>query len=296
MRAVTTAQPGILALLPKHARYLSFSAWPGAPVKEALGVLRDTVDGESAVLGVGESVAHALGRAVPGLKTFAPPEGSTREIPSTPSSLWVWLRGGDRGELWRRSRELERGLRGALTLTESIDAFVHRDGRDLTGYEDGTENPKGDEAVATALVSDRGPGLDGSSFVAVQRWLHDLERFEALEPGARDRAIGRRIADNTEIEDGPASSHVSRTAQERFDPEAFVWRRSMPWIDGHAGGLVFVAFAASFAPFEVQLRRMSGAEDGIADALFTFTRPVSTAYFWCPPMREGRLDLRALMG
>ncbi len=39
---------------------------------------------------------------------------------------------------------------------------------------------------------------------------------------------------------------------------------------------------------------MVGAEDGIADALFTFTRPVSSAYFWCPPLRENRLHLRAL--
>ena len=39
---------------------------------------------------------------------------------------------------------------------------------------------------------------------------------------------------------------------------------------------------------------MVGAEDGIADAIFGFTRPVSGAYFWCPPLRKARLDLRAL--
>lgn len=42
------------------------------------------------------------------------------------------------------------------------------------------------------------------------------------------------------------------------------------------------------------LRRMVGVEDGIGDALFSFTRPISGAYFWCPPLREGKLDLRAL--
>ena len=46
--------------------------------------------------------------------------------------------------------------------------------------------------------------------------------------------------------------------------------------------------------FEAQLRRMVGAEDGVTDALFQFTRPVTGAYFWCPPMRNGRLDLRAV--
>jgi putative iron-dependent peroxidase len=39
---------------------------------------------------------------------------------------------------------------------------------------------------------------------------------------------------------------------------------------------------------------MVGAEDGVTDALFKFTRPVSGSYLWCPPMRKGKLDLRAL--
>ena len=110
----------------------------------------------------------------------------------------------------------------------------------------------------------------------------------------QDNAIGRRKSDNEELGDAPPSAHVKRTAQESFDPEAFVLRRSMPWADGSAAGLVFVAFGKSFAAFEAQLRRMVGAEDGITDALFRFTRPVSGAYFWCPPMKEGRLDLSAL--
>ena len=296
MRDVESLQSGILAPLPKQARYLLFSAWPKASFGPALRFLRDTVDGESAVIGVGPSLAQELGGAIPALETFVAPAGSKRDIPSTPSSLWIWLRGEDRGELWHRARAVERGLGGAFVLTESTDAFLHREGRDLIGYEDGTENPVGDKALSAAFVSGAGPGLDGSSFVVVQRWLHDLDRFEAMNPSERDHAIGRRIEDNTEITDAPPSSHVSRTAQERFSPEAFVWRRSMPRSDGRDGGLVFVAFGRSFYAFEVQLRRMSGAEDGIADALFAFTRPVSTAYFWCPPMHEGRIDLRALSG
>ncbi len=68
----------------------------------------------------------------------------------------------------------------------------------------------------------------------------------------------------------------------------------MPWTDDLHAGLIFVAFGASFDAFEALLRRMVGAEDGIADALFTFTRPMSGAYFWCPGMHDGRLDLRLL--
>jgi putative iron-dependent peroxidase len=71
----------------------------------------------------------------------------------------------------------------------------------------------------------------------------------------------------------------------------------MPWAAGGpslSGGLVFVAFGASLAPFNAQLARMSGAEDGTVDALFRFTRPLDGACYWCPPMQDGRLDLRAI--
>jgi putative iron-dependent peroxidase len=97
------------------------------------------------------------------------------------------------------------------------------------------------------------------------------------------------------MDDAPPSAHVKRTAQESFEPEAFVVRRSMPWADGARAGLVFVAFGHSFDAFEAQMRRMVGEEDGITDALFGFTRPLTGAYFWCPPVgAAGRLDLRAL--
>jgi putative iron-dependent peroxidase len=144
------------------------------------------------------------------------------------------------------------------------------------------------------FVDGRGEGLDGSSFVAVQQWVHDLDRFESMQQQERDHVIGRRLSDNEEIDDAPASAHVKRTAQESFDPEAFIFRRSMPWADDCREGLVFVAFGNSLAAFEALLKRMVGAEDGIVDALFRFTRPVTGNYYWCPPAVDGRLDLRAL--
>jgi len=167
-----------------------------------------------------------------------------------------------------------------------------------SGYEDGTENPKDNAALEAGFVSGRGSGLDGSSFVAIQRWIHDLDRFESMRPEDQDSSIGRRKSDNVELADAPASSHVKRTAQESFQPTAFLLRRSMPWADKHDQGLLFVAFGKSFDAFEAQLRRMVGAEDGIADDgiaddLFRFSRPVSGCYFWCPPMKDGQLDLSA---
>jgi porphyrinogen peroxidase len=59
-------------------------------------------------------------------------------------------------------------------------------------------------------------------------------------------------------------------------------------------GLMFVAFGRSFDAFEAQWARMTGAEDGVIDGLFRFTRPISGAYFWCPPVKVARVDLSAL--
>ena len=57
---------------------------------------------------------------------------------------------------------------------------------------------------------------------------------------------------------------------------------------------MFVAFGHSFDAFEAQLKRMVGAEDGIVDALFGFTRPVNVGYYWCPAIKDGKLNLAPL--
>ena len=118
-----------------------------------------------------------------------------------------------------------------------------------------------------------------------------MPSFNRMSNEQQDNAIGRRKDDNEELEDAPESAHVKRTAQESFTPEAFVWRRSMPWSLGKDGGLMFVAFGHSTQAFAAQLRRMVGLEDGIPDALFSFTRPLTGAYFWCPPLQSGRIFL-----
>ena len=108
------------------------------------------------------------------------------------------------------------------------------------------KNPEGDAAINAAIVQEQHEGLDGSSFVAVQQWIHKLDQFQAMTQMQRDHTIGRRLSDNEEIEAAPESAHVKRTAQEDFDPEAFVVRRSMPWAEGQTCGLQFVAFWAFF--------------------------------------------------
>jgi putative iron-dependent peroxidase len=286
------AQAAILQPVPPLARYVTYTLLPGAKPAASLRALAKLADGEHIVAGLGLSLVSALGRNIEGLRPFPEFSGYGLDIPSTPAALWLWLRGKDAGELFHRQRECDAALAAAFGVAQVIEAFKHGSGRDITGYEDGTENPKGKKAVQAAISAEK--GLAGSSFVAVQQWEHDLGRFNAMSPAGRDHCIGRRLSDNEEIDDAPASAHVKRTAQESFEPEAFVVRRSMPWTEGPRCGLVFTAFGSTLDAFEAQLRRMLGAEDGTTDALFKFTRPLSGAYFWCPPVKGGRLDLSAL--
>lgn len=289
-----TPQSGILLPLPDLGRYLSFSLEPGAHPSACLCTLREVADGERTVVGFGRTLASAVGAEIPGLRSFPVFSGPSLDLPATPSALWLWLRGDDRGEILHRSRRIAHALARSFRLDDTRDSFVHDGGRDLTGYEDGTENPVGERALGVAIVNSTHDALRGSSFVAVQRWEHDFSRFDRMPPVERDLVIGRRRSDNEEVDDAPVSAHVKRTAQESFSPEAFVLRRSMPWSEGNRGGLMFVAFATSFEPFEAQMRRMVGLEDGVVDALFRFTRPQTGAYFWCPAVVEGRLDLSLL--
>jgi len=296
-----TPQAGILASVPKHGRYLFFSL--AAVAQQELGNslqrLAGLVDGRSVVAGLGASCVQALGRQIPGLHELQALTGPDASVPATPAALCCWLRGNERGELLHLTRQLEHALAPALVLSRVVDAFrygrgPHGFGRDLTGYEDGIENPKGRDARREGLVHGQGDGLDGGSLVAVQVWEHDFDAFEAMPASAQDHVFGRRQGDSEELDEAPESAHVKRTAQESFTPEAFVVRRSMPWAEGSRAGLVFVAFGHTLDAFEVQLRRMVGLDDGITDALFTISRPVTSASFWCPPLRDGRLDLRQL--
>lgn len=287
-------QPGVLAPVPSQGRYLTFRLTSRAKARKALRALSGLVNGDNCVVGLGPSLLRALDCTIPGMHRFPASARKGAVVPSTPAALWCWLRGADRGELFHRSRAIEHALAPAFALVDAVDSFRHGSGRDLTGYEDGTENPKGKKAVAAAIASGLGAGLDGSSFVAVQQWVHRFDRFDAMTTKRQDNSMGRRRRDNFELDDAPESSHVKRTAQESFTPEAFMMRRSMPWNDATRAGLMFVAFGRSLYAFEAQLNRMTGGEDGIVDALFRFTQPVTGAYFWCPPVKRGRLDLRAL--
>lgn len=279
-------QQGILIdPVPAVARHVFFTLADTADLPRALSALGELVDGEATVAGLGVSVVQALDKQLELLHAFPALSNQGIDVPSTQQALWLWLRGDDRGELLHRTTKLEKALAPAFKAVQVTEAFRYLGGHDLTGYEDGTENPEGEEAVTvvTAKIDTLG------SYATVQHWEHDLDYFKALPQQEQDHIVGRRLSDNEELEDAPESAHVKRTAMEDFEPEAFMVRRSMPYIDGDVAGLVFLSFADSLNPFEVQMRRMIGLDDEIVDGLFRFSRPVTGGHYWCPPVKDGKL-------
>lgn len=287
------SQPGVLAPAPPVARSVAFRIVPDADLRSALKSLRDGFEPDLGVAGIGEPLLRALGARIPGLRVFPALAGAGASVPSTQAALWFFLRGSGRSEVFDASERVCALLGDAFALDDALDTFLYAGGRDLTGYEDGTENPRDGEAIEAAIAA--GPaGLAGSSFAAVQRWLHDLPAFRARTLAQRDAIIGRRRDTNEELADAPESAHVKRAAQEDFEPPAFMLRRSMAWAGAREQGLEFIAFGESLDRYERVLRRMLGLDDGITDALFSFSRPLRGGYYWCPPLARGRLDLSAL--
>ena len=275
-------QPLVLEPVRESARFLTFKRV--GDVRHALTALAAGPWDVDNIIGFGAPVT-------PAVEPFPAHFG---QFPSTQSALWLSTQQKEKGAQLDAAMKIARTLRGVFEIVEEVDAFTYLGGRDLSGFVDGTENPMGDKATEAAVIHGRGPGLDGGSYVAVQRFVHDLEALDRMSALARDHVFGRRFEDDEEIADAPLSSHVKRTAQESFDPPAFMVRRSMPYGGVKEHGLYFVAYVETVDRFARVLRRMAGTDDGIVDGMLSFTRAVTGGYYFVPPLVDGRLDLRAL--
>ena len=299
------AQAAILIDRPPIAHHLAFDIIHPAGKRDpdaaraALARLAAITDGEKVAIGIGLSLVQLLGKHVEGLRSHPQITSDGVDTPSTPRALWCWIRADDQGELFFLARKIRQLLAPAFECAESQNLFIYTpQHRDLSGFVDGTQNPKGDDAVQAAIASGMGDGLDGGSYGVVQKWQHDFAALDAIAAHgitAMDDLMGRGLKTDVEMARKPKASHVARTDQDSFGQPAHLIRRNMCWANNDFdGGTLFLAFGRSFEAFELQWHRMLGLEDGITDALFRFTRPVSGAYYWCPPMRDGRPYLRVL--
>jgi putative iron-dependent peroxidase len=283
-------QAGIFQEGSRYHHFLEYALPTGAAksaVAAARGARGARGDGPAVVVAFG---ARLWGEIAPddapeGLRDFAAIEGAGPLVaPATQRDLLFWVQGEGRDEVLDRALALHRALGAAARLELDLAGFTYRDSRDLTGFIDGTANPKDAERHDVALVPQGRPGA-GGAFVLSQKWVHDLEAFGALPGAEQERVIGRTKADSIELEGAamPADSHVSRSDVSLDGVAQKIYRRSTPFGGVAEQGLYFLAFAREPARFEVQLRRMFGvSEDGLRDRLMAFSRPLTGSYWFAP--------------
>ena len=175
-------------------------------------------------------------------------------------------------------------LEGKVRTGEEVLGIRYRDSRDLTGFIDGTMNPRGKARAQAAMIGAEDPPFAGGSYVLAQRYVTDLKRWAALAVSEQEAIIGRRKRDSRELTQAPPTAHIRRAEIKDGNRELPIYRQSMPY--GQASGelgLYFVAYAKDPARFERMLHRMLGiAEDGHHDRLMEFTEAVSGATFFVP--------------
>jgi putative iron-dependent peroxidase len=181
------------------------------------------------------------------------------------------------------TREAMKALAPVATLASEVAGWTYKENRDLTGFIDGTENPRLSEAPEIALLPPQTPGA-GGSIVLVQKWTHDAAAFDVLPIDVQEKIMGRTKDTSVELDEevrGP-QSHVSRTVLEENGVELPIFRRNTPFGTATEHGTMFIGFSCDQHRLARMLARMAGAEDGIRDALTRYTTAVSGAYYFVP--------------
>lgn len=219
------------------------------------------------------------------------PGADGRDAAPTQRDLWLWINGSAADGVFEHARAFDIAVTEAFELVAQQPCFVQRDSRDLTGFIDGTANPPFFNAPGVALLPDDARGA-GGSYVLAMRFVHDLDAFERLPIDEQERVIGRTRSDSIELADKPSTAHIARVEiHDERGEELPIFRRSVPYGTVREHGLYFVAFSQDQERIETMLRRMfGGSGDGLHDRLTEFTRPVSGAFYFAPP-----LDLFARM-
>jgi porphyrinogen peroxidase len=223
-----------------------------------------------------------------GLRPFAAIESNGRTAPSTGGDLLFHIISKRSDLNFELALRVMRELDDTVEATDDVTGFRYLDSRDLTGFIDGTENPKGKARAAAALIGAEDPVFAGGSYVFTQRYVHDLRKWAGLALKEQEGAIGRRKRDSKELSDKvkPPTAHISRVVIEEGGEELEIVRHSFPYGTVSEAGLFFIAYTKDLTITERMLGRMMGtAGDGRHDHLMDFTRAVSGATFFAPSLQ-----------
>jgi putative iron-dependent peroxidase len=291
----------VLTPLTAAALFLVATIDPGGEqaVRDLLGDLaglertvgfRVPTAGLALVTGVGSDAWDRLfsGPRPGGLHPFTPLRGDRHQAPSTPGDLLFHIRAEQADLCFELATQIMERLAGSVTVVDEVHGFKYFDDRDLLGFVDGTENPVGAAAAAAVNVGDEDPDFAGSSYVIVQKYLHDMSSWNALSVEDQERVIGRRKLSNVELPDDvkPANSHVAlNTIVGPDGVQRQILRDNMAFgeIGRQEFGTYFIGYAATPGVTEQMLGNMFiGNPPGNYDRVLDFSTAVTGSLFFVP--------------
>jgi len=291
---VSTAQSGIFALGTSSHAYLEFDLLPGKDGRSLVAAManvrepRTTIGGVNFVTGFSPTLWRTVAPdAIPaGLAGFdADMVGKDGyRLPATQHDAVLWLSGSAYDVVFDEARQAINILARLTTIADETSSWSYRRYRDLTGFIDGTKNPDLLSAPDVAIVGDGKPGA-GGTILLLQKWEHDATAWEGLSQTEQEQVIGRSKAESIELDPLPEDSHVAMTDQEQFGT---VFRRNMPYGTVTEHGTMFVGFCAEQRPLRTMLESMIGLRNGVRDALTSYTRAATGAYYFIPSIEAIR--------
>jgi putative iron-dependent peroxidase len=248
-------------------------------------------DGElTCVVGVGSDAWDRLfsGPRPAELRPFPALVGDKHRAVSTPGDLLFHIRAKQMDLCFELAGQITERLRGVVSVVDEVHGFKYFDERDLLGFVDGTENPTGRVAHDAVIIGDSDAGFAGGSYVAVQKYVHDLDAWNALPVEAQERVVGRTKLSDIELPDNvkPSNSHVALNVITGPDgAEIKILRDNMPFGAVGSGeyGTYFIGYARTPAVTEKMLTNMFvGSPEGNYDRLLDFSRAVTGSLFFVP--------------
>jgi len=250
---------------------------------------RDLEAGLSCVIGIGSDAWDRLfGNPRPAeLHPFREVRAGPRHAVSTPGDLMFHIRAKRMDLCFEMAAQIMARLAGAVAAIDEVHGFRYFDDRDLLGFVDGTENPRGQAVIDAALVGEEDAAFAGGSYVIVQKYLHDLPGWNALSTEAQEHIIGRTKLADIELDDSikPTSAHNALNTITENGKELKILRDNMPF--GRVGtaeyGTYFIGYCRTPRVTEQMIENMFvGRPPGNYDRLLDFSRAVTGTLFFVP--------------
>jgi porphyrinogen peroxidase len=250
---------------------------------------RDLEGGLSCVIGFGsEAWDRLFGAPRPAeLHPFREIRAGSRHAVSTPGDLLFHIRAKRMDLSFELTTQIMARLGNAVSSVDEVQGFRYFDDRDLMGFVDGTENPRGAAAADAVVIGDEDANFSSGSYVIVQKYLHDLGAWNALSTEAQERIIGRTKLSDIELDDSvkPTSAHNALTTIVEDGKEVKILRDNMPFGRPSVGefGTYFIGYSRSPRTIELMLENMFvGRPPGNYDRLLDFSRAVTGNLFFVP--------------